>query len=263
MTEYRRMKEDWRKSDQYLMPQKKVNHEVQGRYNLYPATKIEDGKITGGFETLALEIADKRQIIIDGYVGVFFEEFKEKLIAEFKKRPMRTSIITNGTLLLDRIQDILHAELSSVSVSINSIDSIDYKLTCGGNDNTFDTVIKGIQFLAEKRRPSTTSLFLSFVLTRNLFHRAPEIIKFAEDIKSFYCEDGLNSGYIMAKNREGVIQKFPFMTVSSAVICNGFGHPNILDDNTLNEIFGILKKSAKRSSHHISCVDLGVINPQK
>ncbi len=85
MTEYRRMKEDWRKSDQYLMPQKKVNPEVQGRYSLYPAAKIEDGKIAGGFETLALEIADKRQIIIDGYIGVFFEEFKEKLIAEFNK----------------------------------------------------------------------------------------------------------------------------------------------------------------------------------
>ncbi len=89
------------------------------------------------------------------------------------------------------------------------------------------------------------------------------IAKFSEDIKSFYCEEGLNSGYIMAKNREGVIQKFPFMTVSAAVICNGFGHPNALDDNTLNEIFGTLKKGAKRSSSHISCVDLGVIKPQK
>ncbi len=85
MTEYRKVKEDWRKSDQFIMPQKKVNPEVQGRYSLYPVTKIEDGKITGGFETLALEIADKGQIIIDGYIGVFFEEFKEKLIAEFNK----------------------------------------------------------------------------------------------------------------------------------------------------------------------------------
>lgn len=89
------------------------------------------------------------------------------------------------------------------------------------------------------------------------------ITKFAEDIKSFYCEEGLNSGYIMAKNREGIIQKFPFMTVSSALICNGFGHPNLLDDNTLNEIFGMLKKSSKRESSHIACVDLGVIKGHK
>ena len=85
MTEYRRMKEDWRKSDQYLIPQKKVNSDVQGRYSLYPAAKIEDGKIVGGFETLAKEIAVKKQVIIDGYLGVFFEEFKEKLISEFNK----------------------------------------------------------------------------------------------------------------------------------------------------------------------------------
>ena len=77
--------ENWRKSDQFLMPQKKVNPEVQGKYSLYPATKIEDGKITDGFETLAQEIANKKQIIIDGYIGVFFEEFKEQLNAEFNK----------------------------------------------------------------------------------------------------------------------------------------------------------------------------------
>ena len=77
--------ENWRKSDQFLMPQKKVNPEVQGKYSLYPATKIEDGKIADGFETLAQEIANKKQIIIDGYIGVFFEDFKEKLNAEFNK----------------------------------------------------------------------------------------------------------------------------------------------------------------------------------
>lgn len=88
------------------------------------------------------------------------------------------------------------------------------------------------------------------------------IEKFSNDIRSFYCEDGLNTGYIRTKNREGVLQKFPFMTVSAAMICNGFGYPHMLDDNSLNEIFGILKKNAKASSNHISCVDLGVIRPK-
>ncbi len=85
------------------------------------------------------------------------------------------------------------------------------------------------------------------------------VSKFAEDIKSFYCEQGICSGYIMAKNRDGELQKFPLMTVSAAVICHGFGHQHDLDDNELNEIFGILKKNAKLSPTHISCVDLGVI----
>jgi hypothetical protein len=49
------------------------------------------------------------------------------------------------------------------------------------------------------------------------------------------------------------------MTVSAAVICHGFGYQHDFDDNELNEIFGVLKKSAKASPTHISCVDLGVI----
>lgn len=139
-----------------------------------------------------------------------------KITAEFKKRPMRVSLITNGTLLLDRIHDILHAELSSVSVSINSIDSIDYKLTCGGNENTFGNVIKGIQLLADKRKPAIPSLFLSFVLTRDLFNRTPEIIKFAEDLKvdrldihNLIPHDDSNSNYtgILTDDDEEVVAK--------------------------------------------------------
>ncbi|OGS71117.1 MAG: hypothetical protein A3F91_08320 [Flavobacteria bacterium RIFCSPLOWO2_12_FULL_35_11] len=107
-----------------------------------------------------------------------------KITAEFKKRPMKTSIITNGTLLLDRIDDILHAEFNGIFVSVNSLDSINYKLTCGGNENTFDNVLKGIQLLVEKRRSTKPYISLGFVLTRDLFNRAPEIIKFAEETKA-------------------------------------------------------------------------------
>jgi hypothetical protein len=42
-------------------------------------------------------------------------------------------------------------------------------------------------------------------------------------------------------------------------ICHRFGYQYDMDDNELNEIFGVLKKSAKASPTHIACVDLGVI----
>lgn len=106
-----------------------------------------------------------------------------KITAEFKKRPMRVGLITNGTLLLDRIDDILHAEFHEIEVSLNSLDAINYKLTCGGNKNTFNNVLKGIQILVENRKSAKPYLSLSFVLTHDLFNRTPEIIKFAEDIK--------------------------------------------------------------------------------
>lgn len=109
-----------------------------------------------------------------------------KINEEFKKRPMKTSIITNGTLLLERINDILNAKFYYISVSINSLDPIYYKSTCGGNENTFNNIIKGIQILAEKRKSREPYLRISFVITRDLFNRTPEIIKFAEDIKVDY-----------------------------------------------------------------------------
>lgn len=84
------------------------------------------------------------------------------------------------------------------------------------------------------------------------------IEKFASDIKSFYCEHGISTGFIMAKNREGLMQQFPLMTVSAAIVCNGFGQKQRLDDNTISEIFGTLKKSAKASPNHIASIDLGL-----
>ncbi|MDD3324401.1 MAG: diguanylate cyclase [Sulfurospirillaceae bacterium] len=108
--------------------------------------------------------------------------------------------------------------------------------------------------------------FLGWVLKEDdsfekIYKTIEDIInRFSNDIKSFYCEHGISNGYILAKNRDDVMQKFPLMTVSAAMVCNGFGHKNELDDNTINEIFGLLKKASKSSSTHIACVDLGVIS---
>ena len=77
-------KENWRNTDQYLMP---VSKEVsaKGMYDLYPTLKIKDGKIFEGFELLAQRILTEKQIIIDGYTGVFFTQFQKRLNAELIK----------------------------------------------------------------------------------------------------------------------------------------------------------------------------------
>lgn len=105
-----------------------------------------------------------------------------EIVAEFKKRPMRVSLITNGTLLIERIDEIIQAGLHRISISMNSLNAIDYQITCGGSENTFDNVIRGIKLLVSRRRLKRPYVHISFVLTRNLFSRTQDIIKFAEDL---------------------------------------------------------------------------------
>ncbi len=76
--------QNWRKTAQYLMPVKK-EPEKPGDYDIYPTQKIEPGKIFSGFETLAKAVVNEKVLIIDGYVGVFFDDFCKKLNEEFSK----------------------------------------------------------------------------------------------------------------------------------------------------------------------------------
>jgi mannose-6-phosphate isomerase class I len=67
-----------RKSDQYLIPEKKEETPV-GMYDLYPSLKLESGKIKSGIESLLKDIENQPTIIIDGYVGVFYDKIKQQI----------------------------------------------------------------------------------------------------------------------------------------------------------------------------------------
>ncbi len=68
----------WRKTSQLLAP---IQHTPTpaGQYDLYPAYPIVDGNIVLGYEALAARIAHEKTVIIDGQVGVFWEEFRQQL----------------------------------------------------------------------------------------------------------------------------------------------------------------------------------------
>lgn len=73
-----------RKSDQYILPVKNSELEI-GKYDLYPSMKLEEGRVNAGIESLVEQILNKKTIIIDGFLGVFYDQIKEKLSIEFDR----------------------------------------------------------------------------------------------------------------------------------------------------------------------------------
>jgi mannose-6-phosphate isomerase class I len=67
-----------RRSDQFLLPVSKPLS-AEGKYDIYPSLKINDNQIFLGFETLAEKIKSFRNVIIDGYNGVFFDRIQGQL----------------------------------------------------------------------------------------------------------------------------------------------------------------------------------------
>ncbi len=73
-----------RKASQPLLPITAETDKPEG-YDVFPY--MHSGKkIYRGFDTLADELCNERTVVIDGYVGVLWEEFREKLHSCLKKK---------------------------------------------------------------------------------------------------------------------------------------------------------------------------------
>jgi mannose-6-phosphate isomerase class I len=79
----------WRKTSQRLAPATHTPSAV-GHYDLHPGFPVGPGKIDLGFEALADLIAGQTQVILDGYGGVFWEDFRERLEQVLKARSVRS-----------------------------------------------------------------------------------------------------------------------------------------------------------------------------
>jgi mannose-6-phosphate isomerase class I len=84
------LNKEWRKTDQYILPEIKPVHPV-GRYDIYPSFKLEENLIFSGFDSLGELLLQDKIVVIDGYSGVFFDQFCQKLEEFFKRRAIKTS----------------------------------------------------------------------------------------------------------------------------------------------------------------------------
>lgn len=72
------MKLEKRKTTQFLMPVEKEGAVLNG-YDIYPSLILGSDVISTDFATLAEKLEEENTVIIDGYVGVYFENFRSLL----------------------------------------------------------------------------------------------------------------------------------------------------------------------------------------
>jgi mannose-6-phosphate isomerase class I len=93
------LNKEWRKTTQHILPETKPASGEQW-YDIYPAWKLDENLIYEGFEALAESFLLHRQIIIDGYVGVFYDSFRKKLDQCFKRHGVRASWKSTNDFLM-------------------------------------------------------------------------------------------------------------------------------------------------------------------
>jgi mannose-6-phosphate isomerase class I len=68
-------------------------------YNIYPFHSLGSDRIFNGYSSLASWIAEKKTVIIDGYIGVFWEEIEYLLEIEFSKKNIVVNWIRHSEFL--------------------------------------------------------------------------------------------------------------------------------------------------------------------
>lgn len=89
-----------RKTAQFLMPsQLDKPHNVKHGYNIYPSADLGKDKIFSGYESLTQWIVDQRIVLIDGYVGVFWDKIQESINSCLEAQGYRANWIKTGDFL--------------------------------------------------------------------------------------------------------------------------------------------------------------------
>ncbi|MDN3493533.1 ROK family protein [Winogradskyella bathintestinalis] len=83
--DYNELVTNKRLSSQFLMPINIQDDEVDSQgYEIYPSFEINEGVINQGFKSLAKELSTLKSVVIDGYLGVYWDEFMLSLTSELK-----------------------------------------------------------------------------------------------------------------------------------------------------------------------------------
>lgn len=88
-----------RKTTQPVLPLKKQETVIDA-YDIFPTFQLDAGKISEGMASLATYIISQRTVIIDGYVGVFWESLQASLVEFLKDIGLKVHIYNTEDWLL-------------------------------------------------------------------------------------------------------------------------------------------------------------------
>ena len=101
-----------RKTEQFELPIIKKSS-LLGKYDIYPVHPVGDGKIFQGYDSLVNALAAEKILKLDGYVGIFFEDVREKLTLAFERLGVPVTWINVNAALLpaDKIDALVEPYL--------------------------------------------------------------------------------------------------------------------------------------------------------
>lgn len=119
-----------RNTSQFLMPFHK-NGDLKSGYDIYPSQKLGEEQISTNLNLLVNKMRSQDTVIIDGYVGVFFEEFRLKLDAELRNAGIKANWVNvDGALksekMIERLISPFMGEVDSIFGTRATIDLTDY-----------------------------------------------------------------------------------------------------------------------------------------
>lgn len=97
-----------RNTKQFLIPEKKESHSSR-TYDIYPSHHLPLGSISSGYESLANRLLSETTIILDGYIGVDWDEVISTICAHFKENGKTLQILDIKEALKpeDAIQELV------------------------------------------------------------------------------------------------------------------------------------------------------------
>ncbi|SHJ88345.1 Mannose-6-phosphate isomerase, class I [Tangfeifania diversioriginum] len=112
------------------MPFQKDENATHG-YDIHPSFKLEDGEIATDFESLAEQIKSAGAITVDGYIGVYFETFRQKLESALQGKGVNTNWVNVEQAMLpessiDKLIEPFYGDKDSIFGTRATIGMVDY-----------------------------------------------------------------------------------------------------------------------------------------